>query len=364
MTSSNLDPRAHGLGCACGQVHRRGVFAGAAGLLGAALAGPAAGAQPAAARTRGARSGPIDVHYHIYPPAVLSVEHSLADRLRRLPGVKDWDPIRAAEELDAEGLGMGVISFANPLLWSMDREPQRRLARLCNDYFAAVVRDHRGRFGLFAALPPLDDVDGALAEIAYAYDALKVDGVRVMTSYRMQKWLGDAAFAPVWDELDRRAAVVFVHPDIGCLNPNAPDMSFELPFDTARAALTLWRAGAFERWPKIRFIFSHLGGALPMMLGRMNLAGRPGPNGAVLRDAEAQLSKAHYDTAQAVSPSALAAAMAFADPSRILFGSDKPFAPAAAQVEALRGLVKDRKLLRAIERENALALLPGLAQRR
>ncbi|MHB8528369.1 MAG: amidohydrolase family protein [Caulobacteraceae bacterium] len=302
----------------------------------------------------------IDVHYHIYPPPIFTQANSFADQIRGLPGVKDWAPSQAADELDRDGVGAAVISFANPTLWSMEHEPQRRLARLCNDYFAGVIRDHPGRFGVFACLPPLDDVVGTLAEIAYVYDTLKVEGVRVMTSYRDRHWLGDTIFAPVWDELDRRAAVVFVHPELACFNRSTPLPSLELPFDTARTGLSLWRAGAFARWPRIRFIFCHAGGPLPMLTSRLDLAGRPGADGALVRDAGLSFRNAYFDTAQAASPSAMAALLALADPARILFGSDKPFAPVAAQASALAGLVKDKALLRAMERDNALALMPGL----
>jgi predicted TIM-barrel fold metal-dependent hydrolase len=301
------------------------------------------------------------VHYHLYPPQIFAEANSFAEQIRSLPGVKDWEPSRAADELDRDGIGTAVISFANPTLWSMDREPQRRLARLCNDYFAQVVRDHPRRFGLFACLPPLDDVDGALAEIDYACDTLKVEGVRVMTSYRDRLWLGDPHFAPVWDELDRRAAVVFVHPDLACFNPAAPLPSLELPFDTARTGASLWRAGAFARWPRIRFIFCHAGGPVPMLTSRLNLLGRPGTGGSPLRDAETSFRNAYFDTAQAAGPTAMAALLAFADPARILFGSDKPFALSAPQAAALAEIIEDKALLRAIERDNALALMPSLA---
>jgi predicted TIM-barrel fold metal-dependent hydrolase len=97
-----------------------------------------------------------------------------------------------------------------------------------------------------------------------------------------------------------------------------------------------------------------------MLLARFDLLGRPGPDRTILRDAAEQFRKAYYDTAQAAAPGAFAAAMAFADPSRILFGSDRPFAAVAPQAEALRKIVKDRELLRAIFRDNALAIMPAL----
>jgi predicted TIM-barrel fold metal-dependent hydrolase len=352
----------YGETCGCVDVGRRAALASAQRQVGRASTPRAAPQGRPRAAARDAADTRIDVHYHIYPPQIFAQANSFADQIRSLPGVKDWEPTRAADALDRDGVGTAVISFANPTLWSMDREPQRRLARLCNDYFAQVVRDNRRRFGVFACLPPLDDVEGALAEIEYAFDTLKVEGVRVMTSYGDRHWLGDAIFAPVWDELDRRAAVVFVHPELACFNRSAPLPALELPLDTARSGLSLWRAGAFARWPRIRFIFCHAGGPLPMLTGRFNLIGRRGPDGEPVRDADVSFRNAYFDTAQAASPSAMAALLALADPARILFGSDTPFAPAAAQASALAELLKDRALLRAIERDNALALMPSLGR--
>ncbi|GAA0322845.1 amidohydrolase family protein [Sphingomonas oligophenolica] len=327
------------------------------GATGAAVAMGGSSALLAAGPGSAPASKIVDVHYHIYPPQVLAGANSLAEQVRSLAGVRDWDAARAVDILESEGVETAVISFANPVFWADDTASQRRLARLCNDYFAKVRSDHAGRFGVLAALPPLTDVDGALAEISYSLDQLKVDGVRVMTSYAGKAWLGDSAFAPVWDELNRRRAIVFVHPDLACSCIKAPSMSLELPFDTARAAFSLWRNGAFDRWPNIRFILSHGGGPVPMLVARFNGTGRPGADGTVLRDAEVQLRKAWFDTAQAASRVPLTALLALADPTRILFGSDKPFGPPAAQARALAAAIDDRRLLAAIEAGNALRLL-------
>jgi 6-methylsalicylate decarboxylase len=336
----------------------------AAGAAGGGGGGGAGGVQARSEAPRLEAGGPatprIDVHFHIYPPQMLAEANSLAGQIRGVPGIGDWDAAKAAETLDKDGIGIGVISFASPTLWGAEVESQRRLARLCNDYFAQIVRDHPGRFGLFACLPPPDDVDGTLAEIAYAFDVLHADGVRVMTSYGNEKWLGDAAFSPIWDELSRRKAAVFVHPELACFCQAAPSQNLELPFDTARTAFSLWQAGAFERWPDINFIFSHGGGALPMLISRLNSAGRPGANGERVRDAHTAFRRAYYDTAQSVAPSTVAAILAFADPTRILFGSDKPFGSSAAQAAALAAAIEDAALLRAIEHGNAAALMPGL----
>lgn len=339
---------------------RRGLLlgAGALGLLGAA--GGAALAAPAPHR--------IDVHHHVFPPQFLKEAPPRADQFRRMPAFRDWTLDRTLEAMDQNGIALSVLSFPQPSYWSLDLEPQRRLARLCNDFFAGLVRDRPRRFGLFAGLPPLQDVDGALAEIDYAYGALKADGVRLMTSYQT-RWLGDPAFDPVMDELNRRRAVVFVHPDAAacCANlvPSVPTGYVEYPLDTARAATSLWVNGAFDRWPELRIILSHGGGALPMVADRVALSGRPqkDPAAPALHDAMKQFRALYVDTANAANPPALAAVKAFMDPSHVLFGTDDPFIPMPRQIEKLAEGPFSPSELRAIERSNALLLLPGVASK-
>ena len=119
-------------------------------------------------------------------------------------------PRKSIEDMDRGGVAAAVVSITNPGLWFGDAAVTRRLARACNDYGAKLVQDHPTRFGLFAAMP-LPDVDATLKEIAYAYDTLKADGVGLLTSYG-DTWLGNPAFRPVMEELNRRKAVVHVHP--------------------------------------------------------------------------------------------------------------------------------------------------------
>jgi predicted TIM-barrel fold metal-dependent hydrolase len=151
----------------------------------------------------------IDVHHHFIPPQYLKEgPPSVA-----MSKVENWSPARAIEDMDRHGIDISVLSFSSPYLWFPGVDNERKLARLCNDYSTQIVRDHPHRFGLFAWVPPLADTEGCLSEIEYALDELHAQGITVMTSYG-NSWLGDPAFAPVWDELNRRDAVVFVHPAI------------------------------------------------------------------------------------------------------------------------------------------------------
>ena len=145
-------------------------------------------------------------------------------------------------------------------------------ARRCNEYGAELAARFPGRFGRFAAVP-LPDPDGSLREIEYALDVLKADGIGLLTSYG-NRWLGDPAFETSLRELDRRHAVVFVHPTTPtcCQNllPEVSPIIAEVPQDTTRAITNLLFTGAFTRFRNIKFIFTHAGGTVPMVACRMH----------------------------------------------------------------------------------------------
>src|ERR1700704_3380220 len=175
---------------------------------------------PAAVQSAPAPAGRIDIHHHFAPPAWIA---EVKGRPMLQPANTNWTPLKSIEDMDAGGVAAAVVSITNPGLWFGDAAVTRRLARACNDYGATLVQDHPTRFGLFAAMP-LPDVDATLAEIAYAYDTLKVDGVHLFTSYG-DTWLGAAAFMPVMAELNRRQAVVHVHPTAAnCCRNLVPDV--------------------------------------------------------------------------------------------------------------------------------------------
>ena len=201
-----------------------------------------------------------------------------------------------------------------------------------------VGRDHPGRFGLFASLP-LPNVAGCLAEIDHALDQLHTDGFGVATSYG-EHWLGDATFAPIWEKLNDRDAVVFVHPhDAACCAPdtltyNQPGMDgswIKWPINTARAIMSLMVSGTTRRFPRIRFIFAHGGGVMPLLVRRVGglkawtEVGEAGlaklfPNGI-----EAEFARLHFECAQACSPTNMDALRSLVPDSQIMFGSDYPF---------------------------------------
>jgi predicted TIM-barrel fold metal-dependent hydrolase len=307
----------------------------------------------------------VDTHHHIIPPSylakerdkVLGVAHALADQLVQ------WTPARAIEAMDRNGIASAVTSISSPGVWFGEKGRSRAIARECNEYAAQMARDHRGRFGVFAALP-LPDVEGCLKEIEYAYEALGVDGIGLMTNYD-DRYPGDSAFAPVFDELHRRGAVVYFHPT-ACsgskLLPGIPPPPIEFPHDTTRAITSLLVGGTLMRCAGIKWIFSHGGGTLPLLTHRLNglMRHRPDLAGMLPNGVLPELRTLYYDVVGTANPIAFGAVTKMAGIPRLLFGSDYPFWEPEVTVSTLGEMGLSPADLRAIERDNALKLLPRL----
>jgi 6-methylsalicylate decarboxylase len=346
-------------------INRRTVLSGVAAIgVAAASASLVSRASPSHAQAaQVSQSHLIDVHHHFVPPIYLA-----ENRDRVSPAALQWEPQKALADMDAQGVETAVLSLPLPGVWFGDALAARRMSRLCNDYAADLARTHRGRFGLFPVVP-LPDTEGSLREIEYAFDVLKADGIGVLTSYgdsSASMWLGNSAFSPVFEELNLRKAVVFVHPIVpGCCQKLLPDVSplvAEIPQDTTRAVTNLLFTGTFARFKDIRFIFSHGGGDVPMVMGRMhdyapkNIAEKA-PNGI-----EYELRRLYYDIAGTAYPPAIAALTKLVPVKQILFGSDNPFVPLRETAQRMTELGFSATDLQAIGRDNALALLPNLGR--
>jgi 6-methylsalicylate decarboxylase len=298
----------------------------------------------------------IDIHHHLFPPEYRTATGSLG------AAIPAWSPVQSIEEMDKGGIATSILSLSSPGVSFGDAPLGRKLARLVNDYGAAMARDHPGRFGLFATLP-LPDVEGSLREIEYALDTLKADGIGLMTNYG-DKWLGNAAFAPVWAELDRRKAVIYTHPNTpaccGSIADDVPAVTIEWAHDTTRTVASLLFSGTAARYPDIRWIFSHGGGTTPFLLSRFvyQEATMKGKETVLPKGLMYELKKFYYDTAQANHPGALAALLKLAPMSQVLYGTDYPFRTAAEESGGLSAQRFPAKDLAAIERDNALRLLP------
>ena len=307
----------------------------------------------------------IDVHHHILPPAYLA---AIGDRLgpQGLLGPPPrWTPALSVEAMDRNGIAAAVTSISSPGVWFGEAEETGKLARLCNDFAANLKRDYPGRFGMFAVLP-LPDIDASLREIEYALDVLKTDGFGLLTNYD-GKYPGDAAFAPVFDELNRRKAVVYFHPTIagyGRYFPEIPAPSLEFPFDTTRAITSLLYSGTLLRCRDIRFIFSHAGGTVPFLAERIaRLIIRPEFRATAPDGVLAELARLHYDMALAANPLTFGPLRQLVGAHKILFGSDYPHAgepTMTATVQGLGNLDLSEGELRAIHYENAQTLFPRL----
>jgi len=321
---------------------------------------------PAAGERRAAHHR-IDTHHHIVPPHYFAAEREriLGAAMGRNEGLPGWTPRKAIDAMDSGGIATAVTSISTPGVWFGDSPAARRLARECNEYAAWMARDYKGRFGVFAALP-FPDVEGSLREIEYAMDVLKADGIGLMTNYG-DVWPGDPRFAPIFDELNRRKAVVYFHPTAAkcCTNliPGVTPAVIEFAFDTTRAIVSLLFSGTLARCPDIRFIFSHGGGTLPMLAGRIAATSRTrkdlptvAPNGVMH-----EFKKLYYDTVSVFDPTGFNALRQLAGISRLLFGSDFPYWSPEANIAALGAQDLAPADLRAIERDNALALLPQFA---
>ena len=304
----------------------------------------------------------IDVHHHILPPDYVSTLASAgitASGGRPLPA---WDVQSTLELMDRHAIATAIISISEPGIYFGTPAFARDLARLCNEFSAQLIHEHPQRFGAFAILP-LPDIDAALRELEYAMDILHLDGVVLLSNFE-GRYPGDPAFEELFTELNRRNAVVFLHPTVPAINTglklDLPPFLVEFVFDTTRAVTNLIYSGTLERFPDIRFILAHAGGTVPYLayriaLGQVMLPGAP-------QGVLTYLKQLYYDTALSANPYALCSLQELVDASHILFGSDYPFAPEIVTGFTIQGIQNydgfDEQARKAIERDSALALFP------
>jgi predicted TIM-barrel fold metal-dependent hydrolase len=324
------------------------------------------GTAGAARRAAPGMPGIIDTHHHVFPPryARRNLERLLDDSPLLPPSVYlEWSASDALERMDHAGVATAINSITSPGICFEDSDA-RAEARDCNEFGAQLARDFPGRFGMFAAIP-LPDTEGSLRELEYALDILKLDGVGVLTSYA-GKFLGDPVFAPVFDELNRRRAVVFVHPTAPCgvgLIPGLSRATLDFPMDTTRTIASLVLGGTFARCRDVRFIFAHGGGMIPSVAQRIEATLRrlsPGERAATAPEGLVRLlRRQHYDLASVVlSPAAMAGVMKLFPVSRLLYGSDEPFNSTVKMSSALSALGLSPSAQHNVRRGNALRLFP------
>jgi predicted TIM-barrel fold metal-dependent hydrolase len=340
---------------------RRRFLAGGAAALGlGAIAAWAADAGTAAAQAPAVKRR-FDVHHHFLPQ--FHAEALTTPGRRRDAFLPKWSPALSLEEMDKSGIATAVLSVVQPGVWFGDNvEESRSLARRLNEYATQLAKDHPGRFGLFAVIAP-PDVPGSLKEIEYAFDTLRADGIGLLTSYQ-DKYLGDPAFAPVYEELNRRKAVIYVHPVTpACcraLVPGIPPASIEYATDSTRTIAHLVFSGTATRYPDIRWIFSHSGGTLPFLTGRfIRLAQERKlphlPDGPL-----PEFRKFFYELAQGNTPGQIAALLKLVSISQVLYGTDYPYRGGTEVNQGIADWGFSGPDLLSIERAAAEKLLPRL----
>lgn len=307
----------------------------------------------------------IDVHHHVYPPDYVA-ELARANQ-PAVAAAKAWTVEKSLADMDKAGVATAIGSITTPGVTFLDDSSARRIARESNEFMARLATDRAGRFGFWAILPwPIasgSSPDASLKEVEYALDTLHADGIGMLTSYG-DKFFGDTVFAPIFEELNRRKAVVYTHPTPAecCRNPLAgiPDTIVEYGTDTSRAITRTVFSGTSRKYPDMRVIFSHGGGSMPFMSERMvNLAKTPQyakqlPDGFL-----PEAAKFYYDTAQASNAPAMSALKKLVPVSQIVFGTDYPFRTSLEHVANLKACgVFNAAEIRAIETANPLKLLP------
>ena len=294
------------------------------------------------------KGGAIDVHQHFPPPGAAATF--------------GWSPERALEQMDKFGIGVAILSMTqNGDLLYDGTEKGRAAVRRGNEYGAKLMQQHPTKFGFMGGIP-MPDLEGSLQEIEYAYDTLKADAIGIYTNDNKGRWPGDPYFEPIWQELNRRNAIVYMHPlappCCGNLNYGPAASMLEYDFDVTRGVASIVVNGVMFRYPNIRFITVHSGGTVPMLAGRMKDRVPPGAEKYLPNGLYAELRKWYYDIAHASFPWPMAAMRAFMPESQILFGTDYSPEPIESTVNELPGLELAKEFEQMLLRGNAERLFP------
>jgi aminocarboxymuconate-semialdehyde decarboxylase len=310
----------------------------------------------------------IDVHHHVLPDFFFEETNEASDPVG---GIKPppWNADLMAAFMDDAGIDVAITSISSPGVHVGDDARARALARRCNEHSAGLVQARPNRLGAFAAIP-LPDVDGALEELAYALDVLKLDGV-VLFSNSNGVYLGDARFEPVFAELNRRGAVVFVHPtaspDAAVQRLGLPTTLIDFTADTTRAIAQMHFSNRFARTPDVKYIFSHSGGTAPFLAGRWAIIDEMNviPGAEERGTAADTFRRLYWDTAASWHDPVLRMMRATVGIGQLLFGTDFPYLRRDLAVSCVQMLENTAELSDAeragVLNGNALKLFPRFA---
>ncbi|KAK9444472.1 amidohydrolase family protein [Metarhizium brunneum] len=271
----------------------------------------------------------VDVHHHIMPPQLRGVDEGLKGMK-----VPDWSVSSDEAFNKSVNVHSAIFSVSTPgVTFISDPEESAKVARAMNEY-SASLRDQNPSNGFFATLPSLEHTDLVLREIRYAFDTLHADGVTLFTSYATPGgYLGHPEYVPVWEELNRRNAVVFVHPinhkDSVYWDERLPMPAFDWPHETGRTAMDLILKRRPQQFPNVKIILSHGGGTLAALVTRACMIELPEFGGVMsAEDIVSQAKSFYFDLALSGSNEMLPLILGFAKKSHLLFGSDFPHATA------------------------------------
>jgi 6-methylsalicylate decarboxylase len=311
----------------------------------------------------------VDLHHHVIPGFYWDASNEDGNAAGGITP-PHWSLDGAIAYLDEAGIDVAVPSISTPGVHFGDDAAARTLARQVNEYLAGIKHDRPDRFGAFATLP-LPDIDGSLDQIAYALDVLELDGVSIFTNAG-GSYLGDSRFDPIFGELQRRAAVVFVHPtaspDPIAHTLGLPDSLLDYPVDTSRAIAKLHYSNPFARTPDVKYVFVHAGGTIPYVASRfaivdeMDVIPGAGERGAFADT----LLRLYWDTASAFSDPVLHMLRSVAGLGNVMFGTDYPYPRDAISIGGLRQIQNTAELddgeRRAVLGGSAARLIPRLAR--
>ena len=313
----------------------------------------------------------IDVYTHFIPSTYLKALEKIGVTSGDIGfPMEPWDVNKRLELMEANDIRTEMLSLSSPGVRYWHGQEAADLSRRLNEELAEIVRSRPARFGALATLP-LPHVDAALAEIAHVFDVLGADGVVAMTNYD-GVYLGNPRFAPVLDELNRRGAVLFVHPTEAPANDvvtqGYPALAFEYPADTTRMIVSLIDSDTVTRCPDLKIVVSHGGGTVPFLQPRLAALlpwkRHENPAEGAAR-VNAAIESLYYDTAIVSYPASLAAISLTHHVSRVVTGFDLPFFPPAEVPASIQTLAAfdgysdaEREMVRS---GNALRLFPRLA---
>jgi 6-methylsalicylate decarboxylase len=309
----------------------------------------------------------IDTHHHILPDFFWRETNDSHAPVGGLVPLQ-WSKEAMISFMDDAGIDVAVMSVSTPGVHLGDSEKARSLARRCNELAAELVHARPDRFASFACLP-LPDIDASLEALSYALDVLGLDGLVLFTNSN-GVYLGDAVLEPVFEELERRKSVVFVHPnpspDAAAHSLGLPDNLLGFPTDTNRAVAQMHYTNRFARTPNVKYIFSHAGGSIPYLAARFAIIDEMGFIAGVEQRGTAadMFRRVYWDTALAASDPVLRMLRDVAGIDQVLFGTDFPYLRRDLAVNAKQRILESSELNHlekdAILRGNAARLFPRL----